>query len=76
MKKIMILAGGNDQAALIKELKHHFNGDVETILLDMLSNVKAKPFADRFMQISTMDRDAVLKAAQEENIDYSVISDN
>lgn len=66
----MILAGGNDQAALIKELKHHFNGDVETILLDMLSNVKAKPFADRFMQISTMDRDAVLKAAQEENIDY------
>lgn len=70
MKKIMILAGGNDQAALIKELKHHFNGDVETILLDMLSNVKAKPFADRFMQISTMDRDAVLKAAQEENIDY------
>ena len=70
MKKIMILAGGNDQAALIKELKYHFNGDVETILLDMLSNVKAKPFADRFMQISTMDRDAVLKAAQEENVDY------
>ena len=66
----MILAGGNDQAALIKELKYHFNGDVETILLDMLSNVKAKPFADRFMQISTMDRDAVLKAAQEENVDY------
>lgn len=66
----MILAGGNDQAALIKELKHHFNGDVETILLDMSSNVKAKPFADRFLQVSTMDRDAVLKAAQDENIDY------
>ena len=70
MKKIMILAGGNDQAALIKELKYHFNGDVETILLDMSSNVKAKPFADRFLQISTMDRDAVLQAAQKESIDY------
>ena len=66
----MVLAGGNDQAALIKELKNHFNGNVEIILLDMSDNVKAKPYADRFMQISTMDRDAVLKAAKEEKIDY------
>ncbi len=70
MKKFMILAGGNDQAALIKELKYHFNGDVEIILLDMSSNVKAKSCADKFLQISTMDRDAVLKSAKEENIDY------
>lgn len=66
----MVLAGGNDQAALIRELKKHFKGDVEIILLDMSENVKAKPYADRFIQISTMDRDAVLKAAQEEKIDY------
>ena len=70
MNKIMVLAGGNDQAALIRELKKHFKGDVEIILLDMSENVKAKPYADRFIQISTMDRDAVLKAAQEEKIDY------
>lgn len=66
----MILAGGNDQAALMEELRRYFHGDVELILLDMQRNVKALPYADRFMQISTMDRDAVLKAAQEEKIDY------
>ena len=68
--KIMVLAGGNDQAALIQELKHHFNGNVEVILLDLIDNVKAKPYADRFMQISTMDREAVLEAARKEHIDY------
>ena len=70
MKKIMILAGGNDQAALMEELRRYFKGDVELILLDMVRNVKAFPYADRFLQISTMDKDAVLKAAQEEKIDY------
>ena len=70
MKKIMILAGGNDQAALMEELRRYFKGDVELILLDMDRNVKALPYADRFLQISTMDRDAVLKVAQEEKIDY------
>lgn len=70
MKKIFILAGGNDQAALMEELRRFFNGNVELILLDMAKNVKALPYADRFLQISTMDREAVLKAAQEEKIDY------
>lgn len=70
MKRIMVLAGGNDQCALIEELRRHFNGDVEIILVDMSDKVKAIPFADKFLQISTMDRSAVLKAAQEEKIDY------
>ena len=70
MKKIMILAGGNDQAALMEELRRYFHGDVELILLDMASNVKALPYADRFLQISTMDKEAVLQAAREEKIDY------
>lgn len=65
----MILAGGNDQAALMDELRRHFNGDVELILLDMVENVKARPHADRFLKISTMDREAVLEAARKENID-------
>lgn len=70
MKKIMILAGGNDQAALIEELRRYFHGDVEILLLDMVRNVKALPYADRFLQISTMDREKVLEAARQEKIDY------
>ncbi len=70
MKRIMILAGGNDQIALIEELRRYFNNEVYIILVDMSSNVKAVPFADKFLQISTMDREAVLVAARAENIDY------
>ena len=69
-KKIMILAGGNDQIALIEELRRFFNNEVEILLVDMSANVRAIPYADKFLQISTMDKDAVLKAAQEEKIDY------
>jgi phosphoribosylamine-glycine ligase len=68
--KIMVLAGGNDQCALIEELRRYFNGDVEIVLVDMSDKVKAIAYADRFLQISTMDRQTVLKAAREENIDY------
>lgn len=70
MRKIMILAGGNDQAALIEELRRYNHGDVEILLLDMVRNVKALPYADKFLQISTMDRDKVLEAARDEKIDY------
>ena len=70
MKKVMILAGGNDQIALIEELRRFFNGNVEIILVDMSDMVRAIPFADKFLKISTMDKAAVLKAAHEEKIDY------
>lgn len=70
MKKIMILAGGNDQAALMEELRRYFNGDVEILLVDMSDKVRAIPYADRFLKISTMDKAAVLAAAREEKIDY------
>lgn len=70
MKKVMILAGGNDQIALIEELRRYFAGDVEIILVDMSDKVRAIPFADKFIQISTMDKAAVLAAAREEKIDY------
>ena len=66
----MILAGGNDQAALMTSLREFFNYDVELILVDMASNVIARPYADRFLQISTMDRRAVLEAAKNEGVDY------
>ena len=70
MKKIMILAGGNDQIALINELRAYFNNNVEIILLDQSKNVRAIDFADKFLPISTMDKEAVLKAAIDEKIDY------
>jgi phosphoribosylamine-glycine ligase len=70
MKKIMILAGGNDQCALIRELRCYLNGDVKIILVDMSDKVKAIAYADKFLQISTMDREAVLQAAKDEDIDY------
>jgi phosphoribosylamine-glycine ligase len=70
MKKVMILAGGNDQIALIEELRRYFKGEVEIILVDMSDKVRAIPFADKFLQISTMDKIAVLAAAREEKIDY------
>ena len=66
----MILAGGNDQIALIEELRRYFNGDVEIILVDMSDKVRAISFADKFLKISTMDKAAVLTAAREEKIDY------
>lgn len=70
MKKIMVLAGGNDQCALIEELRRYFNGEVEIILADMSDKVKAIAYADKFIQVSTMDCPAVLKAAKEEDVDY------
>lgn len=70
MKKIMVLAGGNDQCALIEELRRYLKNDVEIILADMSDKVKAITYADKFLQLSTMDRPAILKAAQEEKIDY------
>ena len=70
MKKVMILAGGNDQIALIEEIRRFFNGDVKIILVDMSDKVRAIPFADKFLQISTMDKASVLRAAREEGIDY------
>ncbi len=69
-KKIMILAGGNDQCALIEELRRYFNGNVEIILVDMSDKVKAISYADKFLRISTMDKATVLFAAREEKIDY------
>lgn len=66
----MILAGGNDQCALIEELRRYFDGDVEIFLTDMNDKVKAISYTDRFLKISTMDRPAVLQAARKEKIDY------
>lgn len=64
--KILVLAGGSDQIALINELKKrgHF-----TILVDYFQNPPAKKYADRHIVASTLDVDKVKKIALEENVD-------
>lgn len=66
----MVLAGGNDQAALMKELRRYFHGDVELILLDTTKEVKAFPYADRFIQVDTSNPESELEAARREKVDY------
>lgn len=67
--KIMVLAGGNDQAALIQELHRKFE-DVEVLLIDMAPKVVAAKYADRHIVESTMDLPKVKEIAQKERVDY------
>lgn len=69
MKKIMILAGGNDQAALIKEIRRKFD-EVQVILIDFVKDVVASKYADMHIVESTMDLPKVKQIAQDEQIDY------
>jgi phosphoribosylamine-glycine ligase len=63
--KILVLAGGADQIALIQELKKRGH---EIILLDYFDNPPAKLYADKHIVASTLDLHAVEKYAREENV--------
>lgn len=67
--KIMVLAGGNDQAALMRELREKFD-KVEIILIDMAKDVVAARYADRHIIESTMDLPKVKQIAKQEKVDY------
>lgn len=73
MRKIIVLAGGNDQIALIKALRKRYPG-VEIVLIDYAENPVAKPYADKHLIISTMDQDSVLNATKSENADMIIIT--
>lgn len=64
--KILVLAGGSDQIALIKELKKRGH---KAILVDYFDNPPAKPYADMHYCASTLDVDAVKKIALLEKVD-------
>ena len=64
--KILVLAGGADQIALIKELKSR--GHV-VILVDYFDNPPAKSYADKHIVASTLDVDAVYDIAVKEHVD-------
>ena len=66
--RIMVLAGGPDQAALIREIKSTYP-DSYVVLIDMNSQVVASKVADKHLVISTMDFAHVKQAAVDEKID-------
>ena len=63
--KIIVLAGGSDQIALIHELKSRGH---EVILVDYLKNPPAKGYTDKHIVASTLDVEAVRDIALRENV--------
>lgn len=61
--RIIVLAGGFDQIALIEELKRRNH---IVILIDYFENPPAKPYADKHIVASTLDVDQVKKIAKDE----------
>lgn len=64
--KVIVLAGGYDQIALIEELKKK---GAEVVLIDYFANPPAKIFADKHYQASTLDVLEVKKIAIAEKVD-------
>ncbi len=64
--KILVLAGGFDQIALITELKSRGH---EVYLADYLESPPAKDYADRFFRVSTLDEEAIYQIVIDEKIE-------
>lgn len=67
--KALILGGVAPHIELIQKLKERA---YETILVDYYDNPPAKEYADKYYQTSTLDRDAVYKIAESENVDLII----
>lgn len=65
MKKILLLGGSSQQVCAIETAKHL---GYYTILCDFLKDNPGQYHADKFYLISTTDKEAVLKIAQDEQI--------
>ena len=66
MKKLMLLGGSAQQIVAIETAKRL---GLYTVLCDYLPDNPGQYHADKFYQVSTTDKDAVLNVAVEENID-------
>ena len=66
---VLVLAGGSDQIALIKELKDRGH---KVVLVDYFENPPAKPFADKHIVASTLDKEAITVIAKKENVELVV----
>ncbi len=67
--KVLVLAGGYPQIALIKELKKR---GYTVLLADYYADAIAREYADSFYQISTLDVEAVTRLAQQEQVDLLI----
>ena len=67
--KALVLAGGFPQIALIQELKSR---NIFVILADYNQNPVAKPYADAFYQVSTLDVAAITEVAKGEQVDFLI----
>ena len=57
--KALVLAGGFPQIALIQDIKSR---GIEVVLADYNEEPVAKPYADRYYQVSTLDIEAITRA--------------
>lgn len=64
--KVLVLAGGFDQIALIEEFKSR---GYTVYLADYFADPPAKEYADKHFQVSTLDEEAVYQIAKEEKAD-------
>lgn len=64
--KILVLAGGSDQIALINEIKARGH---EVVLVDYFENPPAKLYADKHIMASTLDVERVKTIAEQEKVD-------
>ena len=67
--KALVLAGGFPQIALLEELKRR---NIYTVLADYYTEPVAKPHADKFYQVSTLDVEAITRVAREEKVDFLI----
>lgn len=69
MKKILLLGGSSQQVAAIETSKRL---GLYTVLCDYLPGNPGRYHADKFYQISTTDKEAVLKIAEDEQVNYII----
>lgn len=67
--KALVLAGGFPQIALIKELKSR---GYTVLLADYNEDPVAKPYADVYFRVSTLDIEAITDIAREEKVDMVI----
>lgn len=67
--KALVLAGGYPQIALIQELKRR---GMTVLLADYNEAPVAKPYADKYYQVSTLDVAAVTEVAKQEKVDFLI----
>ena len=70
-KKAIVLGGTRPHIELINKLK---NLNFYVILIDYLDSPIAKPYADKHIKESTLNKSAVLKIAKENSVDLVISS--